>query len=119
MSRELDYFPPRGTKYKWSEKSIQNSPWFLNLTNQYFNDLNIYPLKAIIRVYLRDDTYSANIEFEDFNYKRSEHTISAKNPLVVCLEAEDYCEKWIRHNVKDWMITALRNGWRPPPLPGN
>lgn len=107
MSREQDYFPPSGTKYKWQPKALQHSGWSV-VTWEHW--------PAAVRAYvdLIDGWYLWRVEVTDWRHKRLVIKGQAKDDLLACLQAESICEAEKKRLWLPWMKKAVEAGWRPP-----
>lgn len=111
MSFELDYFPPKGTVYRWTPKALNYSPWFCDLGG--IKGL-VWPASVFLRVDLVDGDYKWMVEVCNW---RSERTLAygfERSPLEACLEAERRGVEAVVDLTPAWVRTALENGWRPP-----
>jgi hypothetical protein len=114
MSKELDYFPPNGTKWKWESKTLQHSPWICCLSTQRERKLFTWPLSIVAVVDLADGLYHWTVEVCDFRGDRSALFGFSDDPLKACLDAEKFGELRMDDLLPDWARTALVNKWRPP-----
>ncbi len=116
MSRGQDYFPPKGTKFKWENKALDYSPWYCNLSGQKEPKLWLFPLYVNLTVDYHEKTgmFNWTIDVCDFVYN---HTILSGcngTALKACLIAEKIGEVELKKHLPRWVKTALANKWRPP-----
>jgi hypothetical protein len=114
MSFELDYFPPNGTKWKWSSKALNYSPWLCNLARQKEPGLNLWPLDVMLIVDLVKDRWVWQVEVIDFQHQRAIIKGAENDPLKACFAAEIAGEGVLADLLPDWVRAALANKWRPP-----
>ena len=123
MSYELEYFPPRGTKYSWSPKALNYCPWVLSFSrekekeyskkfkNRFFS---FYPMEITCYVDLIDGDYTWSVDVSPFNGLGYFKKVKTKTALEALKKAEEYAEQQFKKLVPNWIITALKNGWRAP-----
>lgn len=106
MSRELDYFPPNGTKCEWGAKALNHSCWTSFIPG-------ISPLTINLSVDLIDGQHTWHVRVSDFEYAL--HTYSGTKPtaLEACREAERVGKEKFEELVPEWARKAFENGWRP------
>lgn len=114
MSQELEYFPPRGTKWTWHSKSLNSSPWVCNLSRQKEPSTFTTPLNVTLYVDLLNGSYVWRVEISDFSYNRSRVEGYETDPLRACKAAEKTGEAKLKELLPKWARTALANQWRPP-----
>ena len=114
MSRELAYFAPNGTKYKWGSKALTYSDWVCDLSAQKEPKLFLFPMRILLRVDKINARWQWSVAVTDFSYQRYEVKGSKNDPLQACLEAEKVGEEQMESLLPAWTRTALENGWRPP-----
>lgn len=113
MSMELDYFPPKGTKWKWYPKSLNYSPWGCDLSRQR-EKLDLHPLNTHLYVDRVDGTYLWQVIGFGFDHERFKEEGQAEDPLQACLAAEAAGESRLNEFLPDWVRQALNHKWRPP-----
>lgn len=116
MSRELAYFPPKSTKWWWSPKALQHSPWFCGLAPQMGD--GHWPLKVDMTVDLVDGVYVWRVQTTGWDGEMSEQSGSEDTAKKAVEAAERMGEESYRELTPEWVITALQNGWRPPSYRG-
>jgi hypothetical protein len=114
MSRELDYFPPKGTKFQWGSKELQYSPWYCNLGKQREPGIWPSPLSVLLCVDLIQGQYKWHVKTWDFSHRSSNISGVATTALEACLAAECAGERFLDEQLPDWVRVALANNWRPP-----
>jgi hypothetical protein len=120
MSLAMDYFPPNGTRWRWSEKNLISSPWYCNLVMQWAGDewplwRPLWsPMSVSLSVDLLDAEYVWEVKATDWVYKRSSIRGKAATSLQACLDAEDVGERALREMTPEWVRKAVAAGWRPP-----
>lgn len=116
MSREQEYFPPSGSKYKWGSKALNYSPWICDLGAQMDPDIHylIYPLDVRLYVDLVDGKFKWVAICVDWHGARSEKTGLAESGSSAIKEAEAFGEEFYNSQMLPWIRTALQAGWRPP-----
>lgn len=112
MSRELAYFPPRTTRWQWSPKALQHSPWVCNLAPQM--GAGHWKLSVYLTVDLIDGRYVWRVQTRDWDGELSEQTGSEDTAKKATAAAERIGEDSYRELTPEWVTTALQNGWRPP-----
>lgn len=117
MSRELGYFPPNTGKYKWGSKDLNYSPWVCNFTSQVkdLNNIFIFPFRIICYVDLINDNYFWSVKITDWNYEGTEIRGISASATEAIKTAEKVAEEYYSKLVPDWVLTALKNNWRPGP----
>jgi hypothetical protein len=114
MTKELGYFPPNGTKWKWEPKTLNYSPWICCLSRQREPKLFMYPFDIKLIVDLINTHFHWVIELIDFQGNYSIISGISEDPLQACLTAEEIGECKMDELLPDWIRTALENKWRPP-----
>ncbi len=115
MSREQEYFPPSGTKWKWHHKSLNYSPWSCDLSDQREPEIKFRtPLFVYLTVDKRNERWHWRVEVTDFANKRTNLAGSSSDPFMACEAAELFGEQELDKLLPDWVRTALTNNWRPP-----
>lgn len=116
MSLAMNYFPPNGTRWRWSDKSLTTSPWFCNLSMQWAGDewFRWIPMSVILSVDLLDAEYVWEVKATDWVYKRSSIRGKAATSLQACLDAENVGERVLEEMTPEWVRKAVAAGWRPP-----
>lgn len=116
MSLAMNYFPPNGTRWRWSNKSLTTSPWFCNLSMQWAGDEwpRWSPMSVILSVDMLDAEYVWEVRVTDWVYRRSSSRGKAATALQACLDAEDVGERALREMTPEWVRKAVAAGWRPP-----
>lgn len=116
MSYELAYFPPKGTRWTWSSKSLNYSPWVCQLSSQKEPKLFLHPLNIVLIVDKVDDNYTWYVEICDFMFKRVVFKGTQKTPLKACRAAERIGERALKKLLPSWARTALQHKWRTPAI---
>lgn len=116
MSYELEYFPPNGTRWKWTNKILQYSPWSCSLSWQWAGDRwpSWHPMSVRLIVDLIDGEYTWTVNTTDWAYKRNTHKGKAATGLQACLDAEIVGERVLMEMTPEWVQNAIDAGWRPP-----
>jgi hypothetical protein len=114
MSREQDYFPPQGTKFKWGNKELKHLWWNCNLSTQKEPKLFLFPLNVHLAVDLRDGLFHWDVKVTDFIHNHSAFSGTSKTAIGACCQAEDVGEAELAKHLPRWVKTALRNKWRSP-----
>lgn len=107
MSRELDYFPPQGTKYKWWNKPLQHLPWGASIWEHW-------PADIVAHVSKKNGVFIWWVDVCTFNFERKCFKGTAKKALTACLAAEKRADKEKAKIWMPWMNDAVAAGWRPP-----
>lgn len=107
MSRELDYFPPQGTKYEWCHKQLQHLPWGARIWEHW-------PASIVAHVSKKDGVFIWWVDVYTFNYEQKFFEGTAKEALAACLAAEKCADKEKEKIWLPWMDEAVAAGWRPP-----
>jgi len=108
MSRFLDYFPPKGTKYEWGAKALNYSPWVCRMWEHW-------PASIVARVSKTEDgVYQWRVEVCNFRHQRKTLEGTANDGLAACKAAEEVCEAEKALLWLPWMDEAVKAGWRPP-----
>jgi len=111
VSYELEYFPPVGSKFKWTPKALNYSPWACDLSHQI--DSNLWPLLVSATVDLLEGRYKWRVDIIDWHHRRSHREGECDSALAAILVAESTAESEFQRLMPDWVKTALANGWRP------
>lgn len=114
MSREQDYFAPKGTKWKWGPKALQHYGWFCHLSEQREPGLFLWPVSIQLRVDLDGGKFHWVAEVYDWRHARRVVTGARKDALKACLAAEAAGEAALDELLPEWVRTALAHGWRSP-----
>lgn len=122
MSREQNFFPPAGSKWKWEPKALNYSPWFCCLSDQVFRkenpDSRFLPGRMSINltVDLIEGEYKWVVSVFRWKPQSEPERISGKckTALEAVLEAERVGEAIYQELMPDWVRTALTHGWRAP-----
>jgi hypothetical protein len=112
MSRQQDYFPPQGTKFK----ALNYSPWHCDLSQQKYAKLFLHPLNVHLYVDYDEETgmFNWTADITDWLYQRTYMRGVRGNALKACLEAERVGGIELEKHLPRWAKTALKNKWRPP-----
>lgn len=110
---ELDYFPPRGTKYEWSPPVLKLRPWTARI------ELPGDRRYAILHVSRSADTlYHGFVRFYDLQgVKHEKETGRYLDPKEALLATEALAEAMVaeeNRKLPSWANEALAAGWRPP-----
>lgn len=115
MSVNQNYFPPRGTRLKWGTKPLNHSPWYCNVKDQMFPNTAHWTMNISCYVELHNDGFfHFRVEVCDWNFQRKTFSGKSKDALSACLEAERVGLTKIKKLTPRWVLTALKNKWRPP-----
>lgn len=116
MSRALDYFPPKGTRWQWSTKALNYSSWTCNVARQREPQLTLWPMDVIAWVDVREDDgrFLWGVNVIDWTHGRRTFRGDETDALRACRAAEACAELAIDELLPDWIRTALTNKWRPP-----
>lgn len=117
--KELNYFPPKGTKYIWSCKALNYSWWRCDLSKQKAKSKDIcfyFPMYIYLNVDLIDGNYIWKVEVRNWEYEVSYKSGVTGSALEACLAAERYGECEFKKLTPNWIVNALKNKWRPPAL---
>lgn len=119
MSREQNYFPPSGTKYKWSPKTLRHSPWYCSITDQHKTSkgLQYWPANVSATVWLKNGEYFYKVVVTKWDGKLKSQAIfleKSTDALEACLKAEKIGDREIKKLFTKWVVEALKNKWRPP-----
>lgn len=116
MSTALDYFPPNTSKWYWTHKSLNYSPWSCDLSEQMKPKTinHLWPAAVSLKVDLLDGTYVWRIDVTDWRYARHTETGTAPTAKDAVAAAESTGEMAFRALIPDWVLMALEAGWRPP-----
>jgi hypothetical protein len=116
VSRHLGYFPPNGTRWQWTNKSLQTSPWTCALSRQWAGDnwVKWSPMSVDLSVDLIKDEYVWGVRICDWSHRH--RGISGKAPVALeaCLAAEDAGQRALSEMTPEWVRRAVAEGWRPP-----
>lgn len=113
-NHDLEYHPPKGTKWVWHPKALNYSPWNCDLSRQKEPGLDLWPLSILLHVCKSKGEWLWFARTVDFKHKRTTLTGSSDDPLKACLAAEEAGEHILAEFLPDWVRTALANKWRPP-----
>ena len=111
MSEELGYFPPKGTKFPWKEKTLNYSPWVCSLDDHVGLQ---WPASVVCRVDLLDGIYRYSVEITDWKHNKSRLDGPAYNAIQAVAKAEHIGEREAKKLLPSWVKKALAEGWRPP-----
>lgn len=114
--RELDYFPPKGSKYEWHPPILRNGAWscYIQTASKGRNEWGIK-----LNVWLNGaNEYCGFAEIKTLHGPYvSAQILRVKHPLEALLATEALGElllKAERDHTPPWALEALALGWRPP-----
>ena len=110
MSYELDYFPPEPfNKNGWGSKPLNYSPWRKYLYSES-------PARISLEVDLFEGVYHWSVEVTDWNYKHTRYIGTTMTAVEACEKAEQIGNELLKLLTPNWVISALKNKWRPPAI---
>lgn len=106
----IEYLPPKGTKYEWHPPSLVNRPIGCNVeTLCWPQSLNLQCDKTAQGYYGRLTFYSIN-----GGKAVVKTTRFFKTALSACRAIERAGDALLKADTKPWMREALKMKWRPP-----
>lgn len=116
MSTELEYFPPKTSKWQWANKSLKNSPWVCNLGAQMKPKGvdSVWPADVRLTVDLLDGQYVWQVKVTDWQHAQHVEVGTALTAKAAIAAAEAMGESAFRAMTPNWVLMALEAGWRPP-----
>jgi len=128
MSKDLPYFPPKGTRFQWGSKALNHSPWVCNILSNLedTSKYSVFPVSIHAYVDLNPDfashgvvvgsrtRYVWRVRIYDWRGTVIEHLGGADTDIDACKAAETCGIDHYRLLFPDWVKKSLSEGWRPP-----
>jgi hypothetical protein len=106
----IEYLPPKGTKYKWAPPSLKHSPIRCCV------ECLTWPQALDLSVNKLEKGYQGFLDFDSINMTPmvSKKTRIYKTALSACRAIESMGDELLKADTQPWMKKALKLKWRPP-----